>query len=114
MLHDDKEVKKETILAIRDLVIFEASAEIMQVYPRETDNRIKISMLKTLSVIGDDTVKNFAIGLLDTEEDLDVKFEIVNCIHKIEPNYFNFLKKEKQECSIVEKMILHLNSPYLN
>lgn len=114
LLHEDKEVRKETIIAIRDLVIFDAHSEIMHSYAKESDTRIRISMLKTLAIIGNERVKKFAIQHLETEKDIDVQFELVNCIHKIDPNYFQFIQKEKEEASLFQQMISHLNCPYLH
>lgn len=111
----DYKVRKETYLAIRNLFLIEANTLLIQNYTRETNKRNKISMLKTLAVIGDNNVKKFISPYLDTEKDIEIKFEIINCISKIDPSFFNnFKTKNPQQNDIINRIILHINTPYLN
>lgn len=116
LANDNFEVRKETIIAIRDLVIFNASQALVNTYYKEKEIRIKVSILKTLAVIGNDYVKNFALKQLTREQDIDLLFEVVHCIIKIDPNYFKskHIKTRMEDTALVNKMILHFNSPYLN
>ncbi len=116
LLNNDRNVRKETIIAIRDLVIFNASETLITAYSKERDIRNKISILKTLSIIGDDSVKKFALKSLSKEQNIDLLFELVNCIIKIDPNYFHskHIKTPSEDTEIINRMILHINCPYLN
>ncbi|WP_395057329.1 hypothetical protein, partial [Flavobacterium sp.] len=88
LLHQDIIVRKEVILAIRELVFFDANKILTEHYLKESDIRNKISILKTLTIIGDYSIRDFAISLLVVEKNIDIKFEIINCIIKIDRSYF--------------------------
>lgn len=108
-------VRGETFLVIRNLYITDANDLLINHYPNETDKRNKISILKTMAAIGDTDTKNFALGILLKEADLEIKFEIVNCIYKIDASFFNTYKTEDaSENEIIKRIILHVNNPYLN
>ncbi|WP_394757851.1 HEAT repeat domain-containing protein [Flavobacterium sp.] len=115
LLHPDKIVRKETILAIRELLIVDANDILITHYKKEPDFRNKISILKTLGVIGDTKAKDFAIKLLSEEKNIDLKFHIVSCINKIDTTYFNYFNSQDEiENDMIGKMVLHVNNPYLN
>ncbi|TDE28848.1 hypothetical protein E0I61_10680 [Flavobacterium ranwuense] len=108
-------VRKETFLVIRNLYIIEANELLINHYPKETDKRNKISALKTMGAIGDNDTKDFALSILLKEVDLEIKFEIVNCINKIDTTFFNTYKTEDaSENEIIKRIVLHVNNPYLN
>jgi hypothetical protein len=109
-------VRKEVILAIRELVIFEANDILMDYFKTETNIRNKISIIKTLNIIGTTENITFLSGLLNEQEnlELDLKFEIVNFINKTEATFFNTFKFNNNEKNIeLQKMIAHSNCPYL-
>ena len=108
-------VRKETFLAIRNLFLIEVNSILIDHYDIETNKRNKISLLKTLAVIGDNDVKNFIVRQLDNEKDIEIKFEIVNCISKIDPSFFkNYKSEDATENDIINRIVLHINTPYLN
>ena len=111
------EVRKETILAIRELVMFEANEILMHHFEKETNLRNKISIIKTLNVIG--TTENIAFlsTLLKENEnlELDLKLEIVNFINKTNASFFTNFKFDVEDKNIeLQKMIAHSNCPYLH
>lgn len=107
-------IRKETIIAIRELQINHANDLLIEHYQKETSLRNKIFILKTFQKIGNTTTKNFMQGLLTNEINLDLKFEIVNCIFKIDQNFFlHFTPKDKKEGDVIKKMLLHHKNPYL-
>lgn len=113
---ENYQVRKETILAIRELVMFEANDILMNHFKTESNLRNKISIIKTLNVIG--TTENivFLSTLLKEDEnlELDLKLEIVNFINKTDASFFNNFKFEEEEKNIeLQKMIAHSNCPYL-
>jgi hypothetical protein len=111
----NSKVRRETYLVIRNLYIIEASALLINHYPKETDKRNKISALKTMGAIGDNETKDFALSIFLAETDLEIKFEIVNCINKIDPTFFNTYKTEDAlQNEIIKRIVLHVNNPYLN
>lgn len=114
---ENNSVRKEVILAIRELVLFQANDILMEHFPKETNIRNKISIIKTLNVIG--TTKNigFLSILLNEDEnlDLDLKLEIVNFINKTDASFFQTFKfKKEEQHTQLQKMIAHSNCPYLN
>lgn len=111
----NSKVRRETYLVIRNLYIIEANELLINHYPKETDKRNKISVLKTMGAIGDNDTKDFALSILLAEADLEIKFEIVNCINKIDATFFNTYKTEDaSENEIIKRIVLHVNNPYLN
>ncbi|MES2545039.1 MAG: hypothetical protein V4548_09160 [Bacteroidota bacterium] len=109
-----KKIRKEVLLAIRELVIVESNTILLKHYEKETDKRNKISTLKTLGVIGNKETAEFAISLLH-ETDIDLKFEIIKCIYKIQSSYFDdCIDLSATENETIKNILLHIKSPYLN
>jgi hypothetical protein len=108
-------VRKEIIIAIRELKIEFANPILMSHYKIEKSLRNKISIIKTFQKIGNPATKDYALRLLSKENDLDLKFEIVNCIYQIDRNFFsNYQTKDRTEAALISKMLLHHKSPYIN
>lgn len=111
----DKHVRKETIKAIRELVIFEANDTLMNHYDKELDPRNKISILKTFEVIGNEKTKEFIMQLLLEEKNNEIKFHLIKCINKIDKYFFDNLKlNDSYEQKVIHQIISHVNNPYLN
>ena len=111
----DPGIHKETLLAIRYLYLVESNHILINYYIKESNKRNKISTLKTLGVIGNNETLEFASSILINENDLEIKFQIVNCINSIDPEFFKSYKIEnKIEKDIIKKILLHVNNPYLN
>lgn len=112
--HENPSIRKEIIQAIRELITIDARNILKQHYEIEPNKRIKISLLKTLGVIGDEDTIKFAISIINNETDLDIIITAVYCIHHLEPNFF---KKVNQllftNYEQVHKMFLHVKNPYL-
>ncbi|NHM02456.1 HEAT repeat domain-containing protein [Flavobacterium difficile] len=114
---ENYKVRKEAILAVRELVMFEANDILMQHFKTETNLRNKISIIKTLNTIGTTENITFLSILLKKEEnlELDLKLEIVNFINKTNASFFNSYTFEDETKNIeLQKMIAHSNCPYLN
>jgi len=114
---ENPSVRKEIILAIRELVMFEANAILTAHFSLETNIRNKISIIKTFNVIGTSENIGFMSRLLKEDEnlDLDLKLEIVNFINKTDALFFNDFNLENEEKNIqLQKMIAHSNCPYLH
>ena len=110
-------VRKEVILAIRELVMFEANAILIHHFTVETNLRNKISIIKTFNVIGTSENIGFMSGILNEDEnlELDLKLEIVNFINKTNATFFkNFKFNNEDKNTELQKMIAHSNCPYLN
>jgi hypothetical protein len=108
-------VRKEIIIAIRELNLEFANPVLMAHYKIEKSLRNKISIIKTFQKIGNPSTKDYALRLLTKEKDLDLKFEIVNCIYQIDNNFFSHYKsKDRTEAELISKMLLHHKSPYIN
>lgn len=113
--NNDVLVRKETLLAIRELELREANETLIDHYPTESNKRNRISCLKTLGIIGNNKTLQFATEILTSENDLEIKFEIVNCINKIDKTYFDYFTAENEtENNTIKKIVLHVTNPYLN
>lgn len=114
---ENQAVRKEIILAIRELVMFEANEILIQHFTKETNIRNKISIIKTLNIIGTSENIGFISRILNEDEnlELDLKLEIVNFINKMDATFFNNFKFQNEEKNVeLQKMIAHSNCPYLN
>ncbi|MCG2611875.1 hypothetical protein LZZ90_10195 [Flavobacterium sp. SM15] len=115
LMHDDALVRKETLLAIRELKIVQANQLLLAHYSKENHKRNRISCLKTLGVIGNDETLEFAQTLLPEENDLEIKFELVSCIHKLDAFFFDdYTIEDLNQKSLIHKIALHVKNPYLN
>ena len=113
--HSNYIVRKETIATIRELNIKNTNHLLIEHYQKETSFRNKVLILKTFQKNGDINTKNYALSLLSNENNLDLKFEIVNCIYQIDKNFLSyFIAKDKQEEDLINKMLLHHKNPYLD
>ncbi|OGS75642.1 MAG: hypothetical protein A3G95_08235 [Flavobacteria bacterium RIFCSPLOWO2_12_FULL_31_7] len=113
---ENQAVRKEIILAIRELVMFEANEILIQHFTKETNIRNKISIIKTLNSIGTSENIGFISRILNEDEnlELDLKLEIVNFINKMDATFFNNFKFQNEEKNVeLQKMIAHSNCPYL-
>ena len=79
----DNEIRNETFELIQHLYIVEANSIVIHQYNQETQKSTKISALKTMAVIGNLETKDFVLSLISKETDLEIKFEVINCINKI-------------------------------
>jgi hypothetical protein len=112
--HPEAMVRKETLLAIRLLNVGHANEFIIKKYKTELDKRNKISSLKTLASIGDPDSLSFVINLLETEQDLELKFEIVNCLNQLDPLYFDtYVTSKPNDQVVLNRILLHVNNPLL-
>jgi hypothetical protein len=108
-------VRKEALLAIRTLYIIEANDLLLKYYKTEKEKRNKISALKTMGSIGDENIKNFIVNIIPEEKDLEIKFEIINSIIKIDKTFFeNYKIEDLSEREVINRIILHVNNPHLN
>jgi hypothetical protein len=113
--NENIQVRKETLNSIRILYTVEANDLLLKYYSEESYNRNKISCLKTLGIIGNKDTKAYLLDILFKEKDLGIKFELVNCILKIDKNTFNDYKiEDSSEKEIINRIVLHVNTPYLN
>jgi tRNA uridine 5-carbamoylmethylation protein Kti12 len=59
-----------------------------------------------MATIGDNETKDFALSLIAKRKDLEVKFEIVNCINKIDSTFLkNFKMPDPSENHIINKIL---------
>lgn len=113
--NENPQVRKETLLAIRTLYIIETSAILIDYYKTETEKRCQISALKTIGSVGDLEAKQFIVSILKDEKDLEIKFEIVKSIIKLDEHFFDsYQTTDMAEKEVIAKIILHVNTPYLN
>lgn len=114
LLHPDHLVRNELIFAIRELCIFDAKEILQNHYAKETIIKNKISVLKTLAIIGDQKTENFIANLLTDENNIELKFQIIRALNTINKSYFDGFYPKNQEEDIMNKIILHVKNPILN
>ena len=113
--NEDKKVRKETIIASRELFNFEVNTILLEHYPKETNHNNKIILLQTLSKIGNDTVIKTLQQKIKSEENIEIKFALIHCIYNIKNTFFDTYKYvTKSEEETIQKMLLHIKNPYLN
>lgn len=113
--NEDKKVRKETIIATREVYNFEAQEILLKHYPLEPNAINKILLLKTLAEIGDEKTIQSLRKQINKEPNIEVKFALIYCIYKLKSTFFESYKYiTKTEEELIKRMLLHIKNPYLN
>ena len=113
--HPDDSVRKEIIVAIRELFIMDANEILRKQYAIENNFNNKKAIIKTLAIIGDAESEQFVSELIHLEKNIELKFQIIACVNKLNQNFFNNFKSNKTlEQNEIERIILHVQNPYLS
>ena len=107
--NENKLVRRETLLAIKDLILLDADQLLINHYPKETNKTNKKQLLQTLTAIGNEKCVIHFDAKVNPEDDLDVKFEIVKMINTIDGTHFG----KTENCLVVNYILKHINNPYL-
>jgi hypothetical protein len=108
--HQHYRIRKEAILAVRELFFTDAEELLQKQFYRE-DQLLKIEILKALAVIGSQSTLSFIVKNLTLKSiSIDVKMELLKCLKAIDPSYYNTNFIIDLE---IDKMKLHLDCTYL-
>lgn len=102
--HEDKNLRIDAIIAIRDLYLFEAENELLALMETETIE-IKLEILEALSAIGSEKTIEYLNAQIKKEEIKDLKLQMVCCLDNIDPTGLNALGAEDSD---TQKMINHI------
>ncbi len=107
-------VRKEAIEAIGKLKMKEANKVLIDQYKIELHKEVKMSILVSFKNIGNQENLELLKSLLNTEQDTDLKFKIIDAIVSLQPYFFeertNATNTFDQE---TYSMALHVKDPYL-
>lgn len=115
LTHSNPLIQKEIIAVIRKMELVEANDIVIDCYKKETNVRIKIALVKALQKTTTTTHMSLALKILLLETDVDLKFEWVHCLCKMDPTFMNTIRLEdEQEQRLLRQMVLHHTNPYIN
>lgn len=110
LLHrEEKELRVDAIIAIRDLYLFEAETELLSLLETET-LEIQLEILEALSAIGSEKTIDFLTIQIKKEEIKDLKLQMVCCLNNIDPAGLNVLGTKDAD---TQKMINHIRKRQL-
>lgn len=108
------QVRKEATKAVGKLKMLEANDILISQYHLEQDKKVKINILRSLKSIGNQKSAFYLESMLATESNSDIKFEMVNCINKLDPAFFdNSYSMTIAKDHTIKDMALHVKDPYL-
>jgi hypothetical protein len=107
--HEDKNLRTDVIIAIRDLYLFEAEAELLTLLKTES-LEIQLEILEALSAIGSEKTIDYLNIQIKKEEIKDLKLQMVCCLNNIDPAGLNVLGTQDSD---TQKMINHIRTRQL-
>ncbi|MEQ3690767.1 MAG: HEAT repeat domain-containing protein [Flavobacterium sp.] len=115
ILSPNKRIRRQIILAIRELKITGTNNLLISAFNSENNIRNKISIIKTLGLTGDENTLVFFQTILKEEKNIDIIFECIKSHHliqkieKIEKGFYINIEE-----STLDNIELHIKNPYLN
>ncbi|MEM9143101.1 MAG: HEAT repeat domain-containing protein, partial [Bacteroidota bacterium] len=107
-------IRREAVKAVGKLGMEEAHVLLLDLFDIESDKEGRINILKSLKKIGNHNAARFLISRLEKEKDTDIVFEMVDCIHALDPNFFeDLLSPLLVNNKVLEEMVQHVKDPYL-
>ncbi|MFV8367962.1 HEAT repeat domain-containing protein [Flavobacterium sp. LB2R40] len=106
---DDDSLKKEAIMAIKELFLTEAKDELIHLFDN-TSSEIRLEILDALKVIGDESIIPFLEKEIQKETNKDLKLKAVECLNEIDKTQLDFLSAKDYDTT---KMIHHVREIYL-
>jgi len=107
--HEDKDLRIDVIIAIRDLYLFEAEDELLLLFETET-LEIQLEILEALSAIGSEKTIGYLNIQIKKEAIKDLKLQMVCCLNTIDPSGLNVLGTQDSD---TQKMINHIRKRQL-
>lgn len=107
--HEDEAIKKEAIIAIRDLYLYESERLLIKVFETSSlENKFEI--VKTLKIIGNQEAIEFLKNVIDTEVNLDLKLQAVACLNQLDFAALDMMVIPNPD---LKKMIMHVRNKYI-
>ena len=107
--YQNETIKKEAIIAVRDLYLYEAEGDLIRIFDISGDE-IKFEILVTLKIIGKEKTITFLKNEINTEINLDLKLKAVDCLNMLQKAELDNMAFKDPE---LEKMILHVRNKYI-
>lgn len=106
--HQNFQIRRETLKAIDELNPANSCMLLTSIYERESYFKNKLLILKTFQKSKSNLVKKFLQQLFLEEQNVDLKFEIVNALQLFDKNFINTITNiDHKEREIIQQMLLH-------
>ena len=109
LYNDDDTLKKEAILAIRELFLTEAKTDLIQLFNKVSPD-IQLEILETLMVIGDESIIPFLENTIRKATNKDVKLKAVACLNELDKIELDLVAINDFD---ITKMTKHVREIYL-
>lgn len=107
--NEDDSLKKEAIIAIRELFLTEAKEDLTLVFDK-VSLEVQLEILDTLMVIGDESIIPFLENVIHLETNKDLKLKAVECLNEIDKAELDVLAAKDFDTT---KMTKHVREIYL-
>ncbi len=107
--HEDDSIKKEAIIAIRELCLYEAEGDLIKIF-NTVNPQIKFEILNTLKNIGKQKSIMFLKNEINIESNLDLKLKAVECLNDLHNAALDIMSIQDSE---VDKMTSHVRNKYI-
>lgn len=107
--NEDDSLKKEAIIAIRELFLTEAKEDLIVLF-NKVSIEIQLEILDTLKVIGDEAVVSFLENEIQIQSDKDLKLKAVDCLNEINKTVLDTVAATDYDTM---KMTKHVREIYL-
>jgi len=105
----DKEIRRNVIIAIRQLYLIQAEALLLELYERESISN-QIEIIKTLAVIGSSATEEFLGQLVELSQNREIKIETMIALKEMNSVIFHSTFNHNQDLQLVK---LHVEDPYI-
>lgn len=102
--HENKSLRTDVIIAIRDLYLYEAEDELLRIFEDE-NIEIQLEILDALAVVGSEKTISFLNARIPKEEIKDLKLKMVSSLNNLDNSSLNQLGLQDPD---TQKMINHI------
>ena len=105
----DEEVRRNVIIAIRQLFMVQAEALLLDIFDSES-NPNQIEIIKTLAVIGSSATEEFLGLLVELSQNREIKIETMKALKEMNSIIFHSTFNHNSDLQLVK---LHVEDPYI-
>ena len=107
--NEDDSLKKEAIIAIRELFLIEAKEDLLSIFDK-VSTEIKLEIIISLKVIGDETIIPFLENVILKETNKNLKLSAIECLNEFDKRALDLITLNDLETS---NMVKHVREIYI-
>ena len=107
--NENESIKKEAIIAIRELFLIEAKEDLLSIFDK-VSTEIKLEIIISLKVIGDETIIPFLENVILKETNKNLKLSAIECLNEFDKRALDLITLNDLETS---NMVKHVREIYI-